>query len=279
MLHTRSLLSATVVAGLVATSTASAQFVNPNASQGASPFSGGRVTINTVPVYGGNVFYSPPFGGYNGYYGAVAPSVSSGGWTGNAPGYGGYGFAPFGYNAPLAPPMTMEDPIQQQQRIALNNSRYDLQTAQTAKAYAEANLFQAQAMATANQMGDPLQTPIRDKFNVRTMAPRSHRKTGAVAAKVPIDQLMTQQGQVKWPAAAPAGEGRDLVDAGTTALAEQVRATGKASVQAVNDARDSLYSYGLPALADVRKNSPADAAAFKDFLNNMDATLLSMAGK
>ncbi len=272
MLYIRLLLPAAVLAGLSAP--VGAQYVE----QGGSPFSGGRVTINTVPAYGGNVFYSPPFGGYTGYYGAIAPSVSSGGWTGNAPGYGGYGFSPFGYNAPLAPPMTMEDPIARQQNYALNNSRYDLQTAQTARAYAEADLFQAQAMATANQLGDPLQSPIRDKFNVRTTAPRS-RKKAAAAATVPIAELMSQDGKVKWPESAPASEGRDLIDAGTTALAKQVSQTGKASVQSVNSVRDALYSYGLPALAELRKTSPGDAPAFKDFLNNVDATLLSLAGK
>lgn len=244
---------------------ASAQNVNPVAINPGGAF-------NNI-----NVPYAQPYGGgyYNGGYGGVG-IVTSGGWGAPIPGYGGYGFGPWGYNLVQNPAAAFPDPIQQQQQMALANSRYDLQTAQTAKAYAQANLFQQQAMAVAQQ--NQVQQPVRNKFSVRTTASKSHSKAPAVPT-VPLDQLVTRAGEVKWPASAPQSQSRDRIDATVATLASQFKEDGKASVQTVNEARDALYAYGLPALAEVRKSSPADASAFKDFLNNMDGALHTMAGK
>lgn len=254
--------------------------INPGAGGGLGA---GGLNI-TVPSYGPTVVYTPPFGGYyggyGGYYGGGVAVVSSGGWGAPIPGYGGYGFGPFGYNNTNNPASSFEDPVERQQRIALANSRYDLQTAQTAKAYAEANYFQQQAMAAAQQNEpETPPAPVREKYNVRTTTARSRPRASTAAPKVPLDQLMTPEGQIKWPAAAPADAARARVDDAIGAIAKQFKQDGKASVQSVNEARDALYAFGLPALADVRKTKPSSGPEFKDFLNGLDAALTGMAGK
>jgi hypothetical protein len=186
------------------------------------------------------------------------------------PGYGGFGLGPYGVVNANNPASSFPDPIEQQQRIALANSRYDLQTAQTTKAYAEANLLQQQAMAVARQNADAA-PPVRERFSTRTGASRARGRAATATPTVPLDQLMTPEGQVQWPPSAPGGEARDRVDAAVAEIAQEFQKDGSASAQAVNEARDALYAYGLPALADVRKNRPAAGPEFKAFLNNMDA--------
>ena len=44
-----------------------------------------------------------------------------------------------------------------------------------------------------------------------------------------------------------------------------------------NTARDALQAYGVPALAKVRREKPAQATAMKTFLNSLDSTLVGWA--
>ena len=48
-------------------------------------------------------------------------------------------------------------------------------------------------------------------------------------------------------------------------IAKQFRENGKATVRSVNEARDALYAYGRPALAEVRQDRPATATVFRHF--------------
>ena len=274
--------SIVVTAASCVGATTHAQNVNPVTINPGAGGNGGGINFS-VPSYGSNVAYSAPFGGYGGYggYGGTTGGigiVSTGTWGAPIPAYGGYGFAPFGYNMTNVAIGGMPDPIGMQQNYALANSRYDLQTAQTARAYAEANFFQQQALSAARQNGQG-QPQARERFNVRTAASRSRRQATVPKPTVPMDQLMTRDGQVKWPASAPSGEGRDRVDTAVSEIAKEIQQDGAADVATVNEARDALYAFGLPALAQVRKTRPASGPEFKDFLNNVDAVLISLAGK
>jgi hypothetical protein len=238
--------------------------VNPGAGTGSG--------INlTIPQYGPTVIYSSPYG-YGGVpYGYGGVGAVSSGWTGPIPGYGGYGFGPFGYNS------VGDSPLAQQQQLALANSRYDLQNAQAAKAYAQANFFQQQAVATAMQNTKNAPPPIREQFNVRTAAPKSRKHAAKAAPAIPLDKLMTPDGSVQWPDAAPANQARNTFDDKAEALARTFSSGKKPTVREVNEARDALYAYGTPALAEVRSKTPDAAQSLKDFLNGMDATLVSWA--
>ena len=262
-------LSATILAA----GPALGQHVNPVT---VNPGAGSGSGINlTIPQYGPTVIYSSPYGygggGYGGIpYGYGGVGVVSPGFTGPIPAYGGYGFGPFGYN-PVG-----DGPLAQQQNLALANSRYDLQNAQAAKAYAEANFFQQQAVATAMKNAKN-SAPIREQFNVRTAAPRSRKHASAPTPAIPLDKLMTADGSVQWPESAPTNAARDAFDDKAEALARTFSSGKKPGVREVNEARDALYAYGTPALAEIRSKTPASAQPLKDFLNGMDATLVSWA--
>ncbi|MDB5349390.1 MAG: hypothetical protein JWN86_637 [Planctomycetota bacterium] len=241
--------------------------INPGAGGG---FNGGGINL-TVPQYGPIIIYGSPYG-YNGYGNYGAFGVVSPGWTAPIPGYGGYGFAPGGYNIPP----TYDDPLYRQQQYAMNASRYNLQNAQATKAYQEANFFQQQAIATA--MNNAQQAPaVREQFNVRSAAPRSRSRAPRQTSTVPLDQLITKDGAVLWPQSSPVDPSRERVDTAIAAIAKQYQDDGKATVQSVNEARNALSAYGHPALTEVRKERPQSAAVFKSFLNNLDVSLAGMA--
>ena len=255
--------------------------INPGASRGNLPSYGSNTTFSSTTVYGGFPgVYGGGFYGPGGYGGGIYGTGGYGGGVIVAP--GPYGVVSPGYNLNVGPfgyGGGWSDPIQQQQRYALNNSRYELQNAQASEAYAKANFFQQAAEATAreNAQAAAAATPIRERYNVRTTRAKGTTHVPKAAPTLPLDKLMTPAGKVLWPEGAPSDEARTEFDAAIAAVAKDFRDSGHAEVQDVNAARDALYAFGTPALAKVRRENPAKAPALKAFLNSMDATLIGWA--
>ena len=260
--------------GLVAVSSAAALgqqqvnpvTINPGASGGGTA---NGLTVNLSPTYAFGYPYA--YGGFPTVYGGgVFVSNGSGFFTGTGyyGGYSGYGFGTSSF----------DDPLARQQQYALANSRYEMQNAQASEAYAKANYFQQQAIAASikNAQAAP-QPPIRERFNARTTRPRGAVQPAKAEPNLALDKLVNKDGDVLWPTAAPKDGSRDEFDAAIASLAKQFQDAGKADVQDVNATRDLLQKYGVPALAKLRRDRPAQAPALKTFLNSLDATLVGWA--
>jgi len=230
--------------------------INPGA--GSAP----GVTVNLTPPY---VYGTPNiYGGFPGVYGG-AVVVSPGGW--NYPGGGYYGNPGYG-------PGSL-DVLSQQ---ALASSRYELQTAQASEAYAKANFFQQQAIGESIRNAQAMQPPpIRERYNAKTARPKGSVHAPKGEPTLALDQLMTRDGGILWPSAAPANTARGDFDAAIANLAKAFQTEGKADVDDINAARNLLQAYGVPALAKVRREKPTQAPAMKTFLNSLDATLAGWA--
>ena len=246
--------------------------INPGAP---SMGSAGSVILNLTPGY---AFGTPwAYGGFPTVYGGGIV-VSNGGWGYPATGFYGNGYGGLGFGPGSMSDSPWNDPVAREQRHALAASRYEMQNAQATEAYAKANYFQQKAIAAAieNAKAAP-PPPIQERFNARTARTRGSRIAARVDPTLPLDKLVTRGGGVLWPAAAPKDDARDGFDAVMATLAKQFEDAGKADVKDVNAARDALQAYGVPALAKVRREKPAQAAAMKTFLNSLDATLVAWA--
>ena len=218
-----------------------------------------------------NVNITVPYGYGYGYpvvaaYGAGYPGW---GWGAGWDYYYGGPFGGIGYSL-------YDVEALKQQQYALNDSRYNVENAQATQAYAAANFYQQQAIATA--MENARQTAaMRPKYDPTTGSPAMAPQPTPGHPTVPLDRLIDEKGQVIWPAFAPRNDARGAADSAYQVAAQEYRQRGRASVAAALDAREKLYAYGRPALAKVRREQPPAGEPFKDFLNNLDVSLDLMA--
>jgi hypothetical protein len=94
---------------------------------------------------------------------------------------------------------------------------------------------------------------------------------------IPRDKLITDDGHVRWPAAAPSGTdfkaSREAADSAVQACVQEFLNSGTVSIRSLVEARNKLALFASPALEKFRSDSPADAIGFEVFLQSLDAAL------
>ena len=164
----------------------------------------------------------------------------------------------------------------------LNASRYNLQNAQAAQAYAAANFYSTMANETAYRN-------YKQSTGMRPFYPIGDRPTSNAAdrprpdrrPRIPLDQLVGSDGRVNWPNTAPTepadlSKKRDEVDHSVKDADKEYRKNGRATVADVVAARNRLNDYGHRALDSIREKQPASVRDLAHFLNSLDFALLSM---
>lgn len=161
-------------------------------------------------------------------------------------------------------------------------ARYQVQTAQMARAYQQAALMQ-QAAAAAAAARENQGQPMQERYNAHTGAGMASRKGRAADSPAPrIDQLLTASGKPRWPIGAAAGKEllpmQQAADQAIAAVFEEYKANGQASVASVSDAKQKLGDYGHPALTRTVARNRAQGNALLTYLQNLDRALEAMGG-
>jgi hypothetical protein len=136
----------------------------------------------------------------------------------------------------------------------------------------------AQAMQTQRQM-----QAMEPRFDVRKKTRKSMSSKERQANKpLPRSQVLNPDGKVLWPAKAPAdgelGKSRAAADAAIAAAYKEYKADGKVSVHNLVEAKESLYSYGHPALDKAAGQSRQTAQKLHQFLFSLEHALNSLGG-
>jgi hypothetical protein len=209
--------------------------------------------------------YFPPAAQYS-------PAMGYGGWgTSNAwnAATGGMGMSPYG-------------PVNPAAQAAQAQARYQVQTAQAARAYQQAQLLQQQATAAAIERQRQSQ-PLQDRYSARTGTPTG----GNAAPKTPaagleIDKLVDRTGKPRWPAGIATdielATARAAADEAIAAAFREYQSKGSASVASVADAKQKLADYGNPALRRTRARNRARAEGLLSYLETLDSALNTMGG-
>jgi len=231
---------------------------------------------SSYATYGGALLAS----GYPTYF--ASPAYGLGGYPfmgGYYPGYYGYG----GYFPGGATPY--DALLSRYQRGALLSSRYNLNNARASAAYSAANFYNDLAAATA-MSSYKTSTGIKPYYNINTGshhmagAIRRHDAAAARAQMIPREQLVDDQGQVKWPPTAPnspsdVGKARSDADAAVATVAGEFHKDGRAAVSDVIAAQDRVRDYASKAM-DHLKGQPAEASGLVTFLASLDYALTTM---
>jgi hypothetical protein len=190
-----------------------------------------------------------------------------------------YGFSRYGMNGGT---VATYDPMVQSQ---LNQAMRQAQ-GQTTNVPADpdqvARLFNPDAFAQAAQ-GQRQNQAMQPRYDVRKRTPRTVQSKDKQASKLlPRSQVLSAEGQVLWPAKAPAegelGKSRAAAEAAIKAAVKETEGGGKASVQNVVEAKDRLYAYGRPALEKAAAQSRQAAQGLLHFLTSLERVLDSLAG-
>ncbi|MBX6316146.1 MAG: hypothetical protein IRY99_25030, partial [Isosphaeraceae bacterium] len=230
-----------------------------NAGAGTSIFGGGLTALNTGFPLIYNPFLFMPFTGAYTAYGPVTYTANGYGLT-----YGGHMLSP--YDVPLSKYLM----------YAMNGNRYLPATGAIAPDYAAANLYAPIAYATALKNYRRAAAVRRNYYALRPRTATTPTRTTRREDLIPRDKLMDDQGNIHWPASAPATLERAAVDQAVKAAVADAHERGRASVRDIVNARDKLEAYGHPTLAELRSKSPADAEGFRHFLNSLDHVLSRM---
>lgn len=213
--------------------------------------------------YGFGGFGFPNYGfGYPGYgynFGMSYPY----GYYGVGTGYMGYGYpAGYGYGVPGLWQAEMQAE----------------QTAQSSVAGGWASLaLQQIALRRQREALDSM------RANLAQIAEQEDAEEGAPAPAPAPEPLISQTGQILWPAETPTGPELDpRREAAETAIRSALRdyhQRGRASVRRVIAARDALESFARPALERLRdqNQNTDDLASFGRFVQRLDYGLRSLA--
>ena len=115
----------------------------------------------------------------------------------------------------------------------------------------------AQAMQTQRQM-----QAMEPRYDVRKKTPKSMQAKARQASKpLSRSQVLSSDGKVLWPGKAPSdgelGKSRAAAEEAIMAAYKEFKASGKASVQNVVEAKERLYAYGHPAPRQDRGEEPS----------------------
>ncbi len=121
------------------------------------------------------------------------------------------------------------------------------------------------------------------RFDVRKRTPRTvHSKERQANKLLTRNQVLSSDGKVLWPSKAPndgeLGKSRAAAEAAIKVAYKEFKASGKASVQNVVEAKELLYSYGHPALDKAAGQSRQAAQSLHHFLSSLERTIDSLGG-
>jgi hypothetical protein len=94
---------------------------------------------------------------------------------------------------------------------------------------------------------------------------------------VPRDELLADDGTVRWPSAAPYDPTRRAAEDAVREVVQEHRRYGQATVRRVADARNKLTAYARQVLPAVKARNPADAAGLERFIVELQKTLATLA--
>ncbi|WZO99827.1 hypothetical protein EP7_001440 [Isosphaeraceae bacterium EP7] len=185
--------------------------------------------------------------------------------------YGGLGFGGMGMTA-------YDQAMVKQQFSALNASNLNLQNAQAAAAYQQANFYRQQAenLALANaQKARGLQPKYQTRSgSISTLAAEDAAQAAAAPAPAspPTPRFLATDGSVLWPDFAIKNKDRADVDKAVAKVVSEQKTGGHASVASVTLAKQKLREYGHPALrldrVQSRPKLVKDLARFLNTLND-----------
>jgi hypothetical protein len=191
-------------------------------------------------------------------------------------GYASYGWAAYDPFGGMGRTLADQELIKSQV-YALNAAQCNLLTSQATQAYQAANLMNHQAIGYALANAEAEKQMVASYARVRDRYSEGLGRLGD-AAPLPLEQLLTFDGDVRWPRITP----RDAaLAAQQAAVAAKVRAvvdefanTGAVRPEAVTAARAELAVFGRSALIRVRGRHGLRAAAqYRAFLVNLDVAL------
>ena len=102
--------------------------------------------------------------------------------------------------------------------------------------------------------------------------PRSHSK-----ATEPRDQLLSDDGKILWPSAAPDTPARHAAEEAVRAVVREAKDVNHASIRQVIDARNKLTAYARESLSSVKARNAADAGGLETFIVELEKTLQTLA--
>jgi hypothetical protein len=93
---------------------------------------------------------------------------------------------------------------------------------------------------------------------------------------VPRDQLLGDDGTIRWPGAAPDDPARRTAEEAVRGVVEEHRKYGQAAVRRVADARNKLTAFARQALPALKARNAADADALERFIVELQKTLATL---
>jgi hypothetical protein len=177
--------------------------------------------------------------------------------------------------------------VQPQLNLGIGTARYRLHDVRPNQADAPANLYNPPAPRNV-PIPEPRNVPIPEppvprRFDVRQRVPRPAAAAASTApALLPRNQVLTAEGEVRWPASAPSdhafGRTRAAAEAAIRVAVKEFEANGRASVQCVAEAKSRLVAYGKPALEQAMVTSRPQAERLLTFFTSLEKALNSLAG-
>lgn len=96
-------------------------------------------------------------------------------------------------------------------------------------------------------------------------------------ATIPRAELLSEDGKVLWPSAAPDDPARRSAEAAVQVVVQETRKYGHAGTRRVIDARNKLTAFAGKALPALKARNAADADALERFIVELQKTLATMA--
>ncbi len=150
--------------------------------------------------------------------------------------------------------------------------------------------------ASTNPLSSTLESPspqttvaLQPVFDVVNGAPRSYRSPHArsVSARtrprVPREQLLGDDGTIRWPGAAPddpaVAEARRAAEGAVKDVVRESKSSGHASVRQVVEAKAKLTAFAREALPKLKTKSAEGASELESFVVELEKTLQTMADR
>jgi hypothetical protein len=185
-------------------------------------------------------------------------------------GQGGFGASPYDWTTPSQP------------NPAIRAAPYGVYGPVSGDVYQVPNPYNVQAAAQAMQTQREMQA-MEPRYDVRKRTRRTVQAKARQANKpLTRDQVLSADGKVLWPSKAPSegdlGKSRAAAEAAILVAYKEFKASGKASVQDVVEAKERLYAYGHPALDKAAGQSRQAAEGLLHFLSSLERVLDSLGG-
>lgn len=159
-------------------------------------------------------------------------------------------------------------------------SGYGIGSGQVGTGYRAANQFSRPPLLNTASRTTTNYGPL---FNAITSIPgwnatsRGPRPRPYPRPTVPRDQLLSDNGKILWPTAAPDTPTRHAADDAVQAVVREARDANQAAIRRVIDARNKLTAYARESLSSVKARNAADADGLERFIVELQKTLQTMA--